>query len=316
MTFGSRTEPGSGDTTGGGLRDFVAGMRRLVTPALPKRWRPDTVVVPVVRINGVIGVASPLRPGVTLAGLARALDRAFAMRGAKAVALSINSPGGAAAQSHLIFRRIRQLAEEKNLPVIAAVEDVGASGGYMIACAADEIVADPASIVGSIGVIGATFGLDKAIEKLGIERRVYTAGDNKSSLDPFLPEKPEDVARIKAIQTEIHALFIELVKSRRGDRLAGPEKTLFSGEYWTASTALGHGIVDRLGDLRSYLRERFGKDVLTPVVSPERGFLARRLMGTSLVGSAGGADFGGAHGLAEDAIAALEARAVWARYGL
>lgn len=306
MTEQMRSDPGRG-----GAGAFLDAARRFLKPVLPKRWRADVAVVPVVRVTGVIGVSTPLRPGVTLAGLARALDRAFAMRGAKAVALAINSPGGAAAQSHLIFRRIRQLAEEKNLPVIAAVEDVGASGGYMIACAADEIVADPASIVGSIGVIGATFGLDKAIERLGIERRVYTAGEHKSTLDPFLPENPEDVARISAIQREIHALFIDLVRSRRGDRLAGPEKTLFSGEYWTASTALGHGLVDRLGDLRSYLRERFGEDVLTPVVSPERGFLARRLMGAT-----GDPGFAAPRSLAEDAISAIEARAIWARYGL
>ncbi|MDC7784505.1 S49 family peptidase [Rhodoplanes sp. TEM] len=305
------TEPMRSDPGRGGAGDVLDAVRRLLGPVLPKRWRAGVAVVPVVRVTGVIGVSTPLRPGVTLAGLARVLDRAFAMRGAKAVALAINSPGGAAAQSHLIFRRIRQLAEEKNLPVIAAVEDVGASGGYMIACAADEIVADPASIVGSIGVIGATFGLDKAIERLGIERRIYTAGEHKSTLDPFLPENPEDVARITAIQREIHALFIDLVRSRRGDRLAGPEKTLFSGEYWTASTALGHGLVDRLGDLRSYLRERFGEDVLTPVVSPERGFLARRLMGAT-----GDPGFAAPRSLAEDVVSALEARAIWARYGL
>jgi serine protease SohB len=295
----------------GPAADLLAQARRLIGPILPRRWREDAALVPVVRLTGVIGVSTPLRPGLTLSGLARSLDRAFAMRGAKAVALAINSPGGSAAQSHLIFRRIRQLAEEKGLPVIAAVEDVGASGGYMIACAADEIVADPASIVGSIGVIGATFGLDEAIKKLGIARRIYTAGEHKSSLDPFLPEDPDDVARIKAIQQEIHTLFIDLVRSRRGARLAGPEKTLFSGEYWTASTALGHGLVDRLGDLRSYLRERFGKEVMMPVVSAERGFLARRLMG-----AAGDPGFPGTRSLAEDAISAVEARAIWGRYGL
>ncbi|RAI43932.1 S49 family peptidase [Rhodoplanes roseus] len=305
------TEPSKSEPDRGFPHDIVAGARRWLAPVLPRRWRADAAFVPVIRISGVIGVSTPLRPGVTLAGLSRSLDRAFAMRGAKAVALLINSPGGSAAQSHLIFRRIRQLAEEKELPVIAAVEDVGASGGYMIACAADEIVADPASIVGSIGVIGATFGFDKAIARLGVERRIYTAGENKSSLDPFLPENPEDVARIRAIQSEIHALFIDLVRSRRGARLSGPEKTLFSGEYWTASTALGHGLVDRLGDLRSYLRERFGKDVTTPLVSPERGFLARRLMGAT-----GDPGFAGPRSLADDAISALETRAIWGRYGL
>ena len=198
----------------------VAAGRRL----LPKRWRRDTAVVPVVRLTGVIGISSPLRPGLTLAGIARTLDRAFNTRNAKAVALLINSPGGSAVQSHLIFQRIRALAAEKNLRVFASVEDVAASGGYMIACAADEIVCDPASIVGSIGVIGASFGFTEAIRKLGIERRVYTAGENKSTLDPFLPEKEEDVARLKEIQNEIHAMFIDLVRTSRGERFDRPRK--------------------------------------------------------------------------------------------
>src|SRR5207244_1556815 len=170
--------------------------RELLRSALPKRWR-GVPLVPVVRLAGVIGFSTPLKPGLTLAGLARALDRAFGMRNAKAVALVINSPGGSAVQSHLIFRRIRQLAAEKNVPVIAFVEDVAASGGYIIACAGDEIVCDPSSIVGSIGVVGSSFGFHEALNKLGIERRVYTAGEKKVMLDPFLPEKPEDVAHIK-----------------------------------------------------------------------------------------------------------------------
>ena len=171
--------------------------------------------------------------------MARTLDRAFAVRHARAVALAINSPGGSAVQSHLIFRRIRELAEEKGVPVIAFVEDVAASGGYMIACAADEIVCDPASIVGSIGVIGASFGFAEAMKKLGVERRIYTAGEHKSMLDPFLPEKEEDVRRLTAIQQDIHEMFIDLVRSRRGARLTGPERRMFSGEYWVAKTAQG-----------------------------------------------------------------------------
>jgi signal peptide peptidase SppA len=285
----------------------VAAGRRLV----PKRWRGDTVVVPVVRLTGVIGFSTPLRPGLTLAGIARTLDRAFNMRNAKAVALLINSPGGSAVQSHLIFQRIRALAAEKNLHVVAAVEDVAASGGYMIACAADEIVCDPASIVGSIGVIGASFGFTEAIRKLGIERRVYTAGDNKSTLDPFLPEKAEDVARLKEIQNEIHEMFIGLVRTSRGDRLTGPEKTLFSGEYWTAKTALGYGVVDRLIDLRAFLRERYGEDVVTPVVSGERSLLGWRKPGVS--GLAGG--LVGA-GLMDEFISVVESRSIWSRFGL
>ena len=205
---------------------------------LPARFRADIPVVPVVRLSGVIGFSTPLKPGLTLAGVARSLERAFAMRNARAVALAINSPGGSAAQSHLIYRRIRALADEKKIPVIAFVEDVGASGGYMIACAADEIVCDASSIVGSIGVVGGSFGFDKLIEKLGIERRLYTSGEHKAMLDPFLPEKPEDVERLKAIQQEIHDSFIALVKERRGDKLDSRETALFSGEYWTGQRAL------------------------------------------------------------------------------
>src|SRR5271156_362741 len=234
-------------------RALAAG-RRL----LPRRWRGDVPVVPIVRLTGVIGFSTPLRPGLTLAGVARTLDRAFGMRNAKAVALLINSPGGSAVQSHLIYQRIRALAAEKDLRVFASVEDVAASGGYMIACAADEIMGDPSSIVGSIGVIGASFGFTEAIRKLGIQRRIYTAGDHKSMLDPFLPEKEEDVNRLKAIQREIHEMFIDLVRRSRGERLTGPEATLFSGEYWTAKVALEYGVVDRIIDLRSFLRERYG----------------------------------------------------------
>src|SRR6476660_1692888 len=166
---------------------------------IPARFRGDIPIVPVVRLSGAIGISSPLKPGLTLANVARSLERAFSMPNIRAVALSINSPGGAAAQSHLIYRRIRALADEKKLPVIAFAEDVAASGGYMIACAADEIIADESSIVGSIGVVGGAFGFDKLIEKIGIERRLYTSGEHKAMLDPFLPEKPSDVEKLKEI---------------------------------------------------------------------------------------------------------------------
>ncbi|MEZ5787916.1 MAG: S49 family peptidase [Xanthobacteraceae bacterium] len=290
-------------------REVIGGLHRFLRPVLPKRWRAGVAIVPVVRLTGVIGFAAPLRPGLSLAGLARTLDRAFGIGKIKAVAFAINSPGGSAAQSHLIFSRIRQLADEKNVPVIAAVEDVAASGGYMIACAADEIICDPTSIVGSIGVIGSTFGLNEAIRKLGIERRVYTAGEHKAMLDPFLPENPEDVARIKAIQSEIHQIFIDLVRGRRAERLAGPEKTVFSGEYWTAQTALGYGLVDRIGDLRSHLRERFGKEVITPLITPERSFFGKRALGVW-------GDETSAAALTDGLVSTLEARAVWSRFGL
>jgi signal peptide peptidase SppA len=279
---------------------------------VPQRFRTDVPVVPVVRLAGAIGFSTPLKPGLTLAGSARSLERAFASRKAKAVALLINSPGGSAVQSHLIFKRIRALAEEKTLPVIAFVEDVAASGGYMIACAADEIVADGSSIVGSIGVVGGSFGFEKLIEKIGIERRLYTSGERKAMLDPFLPEKPEDVVRLKAIQAEIHDMFIALVKERRGARLAGPEPDLFSGEFWTGRKALEYGMIDRLGDLRTFLRERFGEKVATPLVAAERGLFGRRLPGIGFPAEEAVERLG----VAENFLSALEARALWARYGL
>ena len=246
---------------------------------LPARFRTDIPVVPVVRLSGVIGVTTPLRPGLMLSTVARSLERAFAVRKARAVALIINSPGGSPAQSHLIMRRIRQLAEEKKIPVLAFIEDVGASGGYMLACAADEIICDPYLIVGSIGVVGGSFGFPKLMDKLGIERRLYTSGERKAMLDPFLPEKPDDVKRIKAIQKEIHEHFIALVKERRGDRLKGADKLLFSGEFWTAPKAIELGLADALGDLRSILRARYGDKVRTPLIAAERGLFGRKLPG-------------------------------------
>jgi serine protease SohB len=304
------------------VRDICSRALAPLSPLIPQRFRRGQPVVPVVRLTGIIGFSTPLRPGLSLAGVARTLDRAFGVRNAVAVALAINSPGGSPVQSHLIFRRIRELAEEKKRQVIAFVEDAGASGGYMIACAADEIVANPFSIVGSIGVVGGSFGFDKLIAKIGVERRLYTSGEHKAMLDPFLPEDPADVERLKKLQREIHDDFIALVKSRRGAKLNGPENDLFSGEYWTGRRALELGLVDGIGDLRATLRERFGDKVVTPLVAAERGFLGRRVFGVSrsaMVGLGTGSLFDGSSapvGLAEDLISALEARAIWARYGL
>jgi len=291
-----------------GLFERVLDFIRMLVPA---RFRTDIPVVPVIRLSGVIGVATPLRPGLMLSTIARTLARAFAIRNARAVALIINSPGGSPAQSHLILRRIRQLAAEKNIPVLAFIEDVGASGGYMLACAADEIICDPYSIVGSIGVIGGSFGFPKLMEKLGIERRLYTAGERKAMLDPFLPEKPEDVKRLKALQKEIHEHFIALVKERRGTRLHGSDKTLFSGEFWSAQAAIELGLADSLGDLRSTLRERYGDKVRTPLISAERGFFGRKLPSVSIAGA-----LANHPGLADDLLSALETRALWSRSGL
>jgi signal peptide peptidase SppA len=265
--------------------------------------------VPVVRLSGVIGLSTPLRPGLTLALVARPLERAFAMRRARAVALLINSPGGSPVQSHLIYCRIRELAAEHGRRVIAFAEDLAASGGYMIACAADEIICDPHSIVGSIGVVGGSFGFAKMMEKLGIERRLYTSGEHKAMLDPFLPENPEDVERLKNVQREIHDGFINLVKQSRGARLNGPEKTLFSGEYWTGKSAVALGLADGIGDLRSTLRQRYGDDVVTPLISAPRGWFGRVQPGV-LEPLLERTNF------AEEIVSALEARALWARYGL
>jgi serine protease SohB len=295
------------------LQQLWAGARTALRPVLPKRFRGDIPVVPVVQLSGVIGFSTPLKPGLTLASVARQLDRAFGMRHARAVALVVNSPGGSPAQSHLIYRRIRALAAEKKLPVIAFAEDVAASGGYMVACAADEIICDPSSIVGSIGVVGGSFGFAKLLEKLGIERRLYTSGERKAMLDPFLPEKPEDVERLKAVQREIHEDFIALVKDSRGVRLKGPEKDLFSGEYWTGRRAIELGIADAIGDLRTTLRARFGDKVLIPLVAPERSLFGRPRPGIAAAGLDGLLQ---RVDLAENIVSALEARTMWARYGL
>src|SRR3954449_13253851 len=259
--------------------DFSEKMLLLLRPLLPRRFRPDIPVVPVVRLSGVIGFSTPLRPGLTLASAAKPLDRAFAWPRARAVALLINSPGGSAVQSHLVFQRIRQLSAEKKVPVFAFVEDAAASGGYMIACAADEIFADPTSIIGSIGVVSSGFGFDKLIQRFGIERRVHTAGESKAMLDPFQPENPEDVARLKDLQGNIHAVFIDLVRSRRGDKLAPDRSDLFSGAFWVGAEARKLGLVDGLGDIRSVMRARFGDKVQLRMITPARPGLLARVLG-------------------------------------
>ncbi|WP_449411524.1 S49 family peptidase [Methylobacterium komagatae] len=277
---------------------------------LPGRLRNRRPRVAVVRLSGAIGAVSPLRPGLSIAGVAGSLERAFTLPGVKAVALVINSPGGSPAQSHLIHRRIRALAEEKSLPVVAFVEDVAASGGYMIACAADEIVADPTSIVGSIGVVSAGFGFPGLLEKLGIERRVHTIGEAKAMLDPFRPEDPADIERLKRIQADVQALFTELVSSRRKTLPVG--ENLFTGAVWTGRQALPLGLVDALGDLRGTMRARFGEKVELVVVAEARGGLISRLLRRGAPGKIGEA----AASLPAEAMAAFEERAAFARYGL
>src|ERR1700687_361651 len=281
---------------------------------MPARLRRGTAVVPVVRLSGLIGAVTPLRPGMSLAGVAKTLERAFAMKNARAVALVINSPGGSPVQSRQIYLRIRQLAAEKKLPVLVFVEDVAASGGYMIACAGDEIFCDPSSILGSIGVVGGAFGFQDLIKKIGVERRLYTAGAHKAMLDPFLPENPEDVARVKALQREIHDIFIALVKGSRGARLKGADDMLFTGEYWAGETSVSLGLADAIGDLRSPLRARYGDKVLTPVIAPATGRLSG-LLGRKLAGAGSLVQLDGFAGLPDELISALESRAIWAKFG-
>lgn len=292
----------------------MASVMQSLTKFVPQRWRKGAALVPVVRLSGTIGAVTPLRPGMSLAGVAKILERAFAMKNAKAVAVVINSPGGSPVQSRLIYLRIRQLAVEKKLPVLVFVEDVAASGGYMIACAGDEIFCDPSSILGSIGVVGGSFGFQDLIKKIGVERRLYTAGEHKATLDPFLPENPDDVARLKVIQREIHTTFIALVKQSRGARLKGSDDFLFSGEYWAGDTSVTLGIADGIGDLRTILRARYGDKVRTPVVAPPTGLLSGLLgrkagAGTSVLRE-------GLTGLPDELISSLEERAIWAKFGL
>jgi len=291
-----------------------SGLIERCTAWLPARLRRGTVVVPVVRLSGVIGAVTPLRPGMTLAGVAKMLERAFGMRNAKAVALLINSPGGSPVQSRQIYLRIRQLAAEKKLPVLVFVEDVAASGGYMIACAGDEIFCDPSSILGSIGVVGGSFGMTELIKKIGVERRLYTAGSHKAMLDPFLPENPDDVERLKSIQREIHAIFIALVKGSRGTRLKGADDLLFTGEYWAGDSSVSLGLADAIGDLRSTLRARYGEKVVTPVIAPSSGMLGG-LFGRKSPGASSLAALDGMSGLPDELISALETRAIWSRFG-
>src|SRR4030081_995706 len=297
-----------------GDRGGLPGMIDRLTEWLPARLRRGVAVVPVVRLSGLIGAVTPLRPGMSLAGISRALERVLEIKHAKAVALVINSPGGSPVQSRQIYLRIRQLAAEKKLPVLVFVEDVAASGGYMIACAGDEIFCDPSSILGSIGVVGGSFGFQDLIKKIGVERRLYTAGAPKAMLEPFLPENPDDVSRVKTLQREIHAIFIALVKGARGSRLKGADDVLFTGEYWAGETSVTLGLADAIGDLRSTLRARYGEKVLTPVIAPASGVLAG-LLGRKSAGAETLASLDGLSGLPDELISALETRAIWAKFG-
>ena len=273
-------------------------------------------VVPVLRFTGPIGMVTPLRPGLALASVAGPIEKAFSLSKLPTVAVVVNSPGGSPVQSHLIFSRIRQLAEEKEKKVYVFCEDVAASGGYFLALAGDEIYADPSSIVGSIGVISASFGLDKFIERFGIERRVHAAGKDKGALDPFQPERPQDVVRLKELQRDVHEIFIGVVKQRRAGKLTGPEEELFSGAFWSAAKAREHGLIDGIADLRSKMQALHGKKVRLRAVPMAAGGLLsrfRRLPGLQWSGNDG---FALAPSMGDDVISAIEARSLWSRFGL
>ena len=274
------------------------------------RWlRRRGITIPVVRLAGVIG-AVPFRSGLTLQGIEPTLAAAFAMKQAPLVALAINSPGGSPVQSSLIAKRIRDLSAEKGKPVIAFVEDIAASGGYWLALAADEIFVDRSSIVGSIGVISSGFGLDGAIERLGIQRRVHTTGPRKALLDPFRPEQPGDIEILRELQDDILSSFKALVESRRGAKLALPIEQLYSGRVWSGDKAVIHGLVDGIGDLRGILRERHGDKLRLRPMNRQRSWLQRRF-GMSRTAAAN--PFVEA---LPDLLAEIEAAALWRRYGL
>ncbi|RMF08476.1 MAG: S49 family peptidase [Alphaproteobacteria bacterium] len=261
-------------------------------------------LVAVVPLTGAITPQAKFGRGINLALVEPSLEQAFSLPGVKAVALAINSPGGSPVQAALIARRIRDLAAEKKVPVYAFCEDVAASGGYMLALAADEIFVHPASIVGSIGVVYAGFGFVGALEKLGVERRLYTAGEKKAMLDPFSPEKEADVKRLAALQKDIHQYFQDMVTQARGDRLKGTKRKLFSGDVWTGTEAVDLGLADGLGELRSTLKERFGDKTKFKLISRGGGWLKDKL----------GLDVRSR--LAEEAVEALEQRLSWSRFGL
>eukprot|EP00913_Durusdinium_trenchii_P026899 g25234.t1 len=253
---------------------------------------------------------SQFKPALSLATAAPMLEKAFGKKEAPVVAISLNSPGGSPVQSRLIFQRIRSLAEEKQKKVLIFVEDVAASGGYMIALAGDEIFVDPSSIVGSIGVVSGGFGFPELLRKIGVERRIYTAGENKAILDPFQPEKEDDVEHLKALQLEIHKVFIDMVKMRRGERLAN-DGEIFSGLFWTGARGVELGLVDGLGDMRDVLKRRFGKDTRLELIGSARTVFGRRIPGVAAPG------FGEIAAHASAGLAAtIEERALWSRYGL
>jgi signal peptide peptidase SppA len=282
-------------------------LRRLLRRLPIERFRNPPPVVAVLRLEGVIAVRRGR--GLSLAGRAGAIERAFSLPDLAAVALAINSPGGSPVQSSLLFRRIRQLAEEKKVPVLAFAEDVAASGGYWLALAGDEVYADETSILGSVGVVSASFGFNEVLRRIGVQRRLYTAGERKALLDPFLAEDPHGVERLTQIQREVHESFKEHVRARRGAKLAGTDEELFNGDIFTGRSALARGLVDGIGDLRGTLRQRFGEKVVLKLIPTERrGWLPSLPFGAARRREP--------FELAADLLDFVEERLIWSRFGL
>ena len=261
-------------------------------------------IIPHVRLSGVIGSAGRFKQGIDFSGQQEILNKAFSFKKSKNIAISINSPGGSPVQSHLIHDYIRQLAKKNEKKVIVFAEDVAASGGYLIACAGDEIYANSSSIVGSIGVISASFGFQDAIKKIGVQRRVYTAGKNKSTLDPFKEEKEEDIERIKRLQLELHSDFIEVVKKSRGSKLKDPEKNnTFTGEFWSGTTSMKLGLIDGIGNAEQILREKFGEDIDIKKLEKPKSFIAKKLSSSI-------------DNQIDNIASVIEERALWQKFGL
>jgi signal peptide peptidase SppA len=254
-----------------------------------------------IKLNGVIGNAGKFKQGIDFSGQEEIIEKAFSLKKAKAVAITINSPGGSPVQSHLIYKFIRAQAKKNKKKVIVFAEDVAASGGYLIACAGDEIYANSSSIIGSIGVIYSSFGFTELIKKIGVERRVHTAGKNKSTLDPFLDEKSEDIERLKIIQLDLHKDFIKVVEESRGSKLNNSEVELFSGEFWSGSKAKELGLIDNLGNANEVLKEKFGEDVVIKKFEKSKGWLSKKLSSSN--------------NQMDQFANILEERSIWQRYG-
>jgi len=260
-------------------------------------------IIPHIRLSGVIGAVGRFKQGLDFVGQKEIIEKAFSIKKAPAIAISINSPGGSPVQSHLIYSYIRKQAKKNNKKVLVFAEDVAASGGYLIACAGDEIYANSSSIIGSIGVIYSSFGLQDLIKKIGIQRRVYTAGKNKSTLDPFVEEKQEDISRLKKIQLELHADFIKVVEDSRSDKLKkGGNPDLFTGEFWSGSTAKKLGLIDGIGNADEIIKERFGEDVIIKKFEKQKSWINKKLSSST-------------ENQIDNLLNILEERSIWQRYG-